>query len=263
MQIEHHRWCSPRLNRDMELKVYGHWGKPFIVFPCSRGRYFDFEGMGMVAEIAGFIDAGKIKLYCVDSVDSESWYNYAVPPAERNARHEAYDGYMVHEVVPFIRHHCGLPGARAMATGCSMGAYHAVNFFLKHPDLCEGTIALSGLYRLDRHEFDLERRRPAGGLFQLAHILSAETSTTRGFWTGTAGAPSSSAWARAPGRTRPSRTRAAWTALPRKIDPRLGGLLGSGRQPRLALVVQADELLPGQALRLTSRRLIRLRFPTF
>jgi esterase/lipase superfamily enzyme len=90
---EHHRWRSPRLNRDMEIKVYGHWGKPFIVFPCSRGRYFDFEGMGMVAEIAGFIDAGKLKLYCVDSVDSESWYNYAVPPGERNARHEAYDGY--------------------------------------------------------------------------------------------------------------------------------------------------------------------------
>jgi len=155
MQIEHHRWRSPRLNRDMELKVYGHWGKPFIVFPCSRGRYFDFEGMGMVAEIAGFIHAGKIKLYCVDSVDSESWYNYAVPPTERNARHEAYDGYMAQEVVPFIRQHCGSPGARAMATGCSMGAYHAVNFFLKHPDLCEGTIALSGLYRLDRHEFNL------------------------------------------------------------------------------------------------------------
>ena len=50
------------------------------------------------------------------------------------------------------RHHCGSPEARAMATGCSMGAYHAVNFFLKHPDLREGTLALSGLYRLDRHE---------------------------------------------------------------------------------------------------------------
>ena len=42
-----------------------------------------------------------------------------------------------------------------MATGCSMGAYHAVNFFLKHPDLFAGTIALSGLYRLDRNEFGI------------------------------------------------------------------------------------------------------------
>jgi esterase/lipase superfamily enzyme len=155
MQIEQHRWWSPRLNRDMELKVYGHWGRPFIVFPCSRGRYFDFEGMGMVSAIEGFIDLGKIKLFAIDSVDGESWYNWGVSPAERNARHEAYDGYVVNEVIPFVRQHCRSPEQRAMATGCSMGAYHAVNFFLKHPDLFEGTIALSGLYRLDRPEFGL------------------------------------------------------------------------------------------------------------
>ena len=85
MHIEQHRWWSPRLNRDMELKVYGHWGKPFLVFPCSRGRYFDFEGMGMVAAIGGHIDSGKIKVFAIDSVDSESWYNWGVAPAERNA----------------------------------------------------------------------------------------------------------------------------------------------------------------------------------
>jgi len=69
MQIEHHQWRSKHLNRDMALKVYGHWGKPIIVFPCSRGRYFDYEGMGMIEAIAGFVNAGKIKLICVDSVD--------------------------------------------------------------------------------------------------------------------------------------------------------------------------------------------------
>ena len=155
MHTEHHRWHSPHLNRDMELKVYGHWGKPYIVFPSSCGRYTDFEGMGMVAAIEGFINAGKVKLFAVDSVDAESWYNWDVPPAQRNARHEAYDAYVVEEVVPFARRHCDAPRERVMATGCSMGAYHAVNFFLKHPDAFEGTIALSGLYRLDRLEFKL------------------------------------------------------------------------------------------------------------
>jgi len=155
MHIEHHQWHSDHLGRDMDLKVYGHWGQPFIVFPCSRGRYFDYEGMGMIDAVAGFINAGKIKLYCVDSVDEASWYNFVVAPAQRNARHEDYDRYIVKEVVPFIRHHCRSPRARVMANGCSMGAYHAVNFFLKHPDAFEGTIALSGLYRLDRPEFQL------------------------------------------------------------------------------------------------------------
>jgi esterase/lipase superfamily enzyme len=155
MHVEHHHWSSPRLGRDMALKVYGHFGEPFIVFPCSRGRYVDFEGMGMVAAIADFIDAGKIKLFCIDGVDAESWYDLAAPPAARNARHEAYDGYVAGEVVPFVREHCRAPEGRVMAAGCSMGAYHAVNFFLKHPDLVAGTIALSGLYRLDRPEFGL------------------------------------------------------------------------------------------------------------
>ncbi len=69
MHIEHHQWWSHHLNRDMVPKVYGHWGKPFIVFPCSRGRYFDYEGMGMIEAIAGFINAGKLKLFCVDRFD--------------------------------------------------------------------------------------------------------------------------------------------------------------------------------------------------
>ena len=141
MNIEEHHWHSPHLGREMALKVYGHWGRPILVFPCSRGRYFDYEGM--------------VKLFCVDSVDEESWYNFGISPAERNARHEAYDGYIVAEVIPFIREHCKQPRERVIANGCSMGAYHAVNFFLKHPDVFGGTIALSGLYRLDRNEFGL------------------------------------------------------------------------------------------------------------
>ena len=155
MHIEEHRWRSPNLGREMSLRVYGHWGQPFVVFPCSRGRYFDYEGMGMIGALTGHIDSGRIKLFCIDSVDADSWYNFQVSPAERNACHEAYDRYVVTEAVPFIRSHCRSPGSRVMTNGCSMGAYHAVNFFFKHPDVFEGLIALSGLYRLDRSEFGL------------------------------------------------------------------------------------------------------------
>lgn len=155
MHTEEHHWHSPNLERDMPVKVYGHWGQPFIVFPCSRGRYFDYEGMGMVGAIAPFIDRGRIKLYCVDSIDAHSWYDFSVPPAERNARHEQFDRYITGEVVPFVRRHCRDEAQLIMTTGCSLGAYHSVNFFLRHPDLFAGTIALSGLYRLDRSEFGI------------------------------------------------------------------------------------------------------------
>jgi esterase/lipase superfamily enzyme len=155
MHTEHHKWYSENLGKDMELKVYGHYGKPIIVFPCSRGRFFDYEGLGMIDQIKHHIENGTIKLYSIDSVDSESWYNLSILPGDRNARHEAYDKYIAEEVTPFIRNHCNSPDERPMGTGASMGAYHCVNYFLKHPDICGGTIALSGLYRLDRKEFNI------------------------------------------------------------------------------------------------------------
>ena len=95
MHVEEQGWFSPNLDREMALKVYGHWGAPFIVFPSSRGRYFDYEGMGMIDAIADFINSGRIKLFCVDSVDAESWYNFSIPPEDRNARHEDYDRYII------------------------------------------------------------------------------------------------------------------------------------------------------------------------
>jgi len=156
MHRETHTWFSSHLDQNMTLNVYGHWGAPIIVFPCSQGRYFDYEGLGMIEAIAGFIDSGRVKLFCVDSVDAQSWYHFDGSPADRNTRHEAYDRYIVDEVIPFIGNHCHQSDVRVVANGCSMGAYHAVNFFLKHPDVFAGTIALSGLYRLDRAEFGLQ-----------------------------------------------------------------------------------------------------------
>ena len=156
MQSDNHLWFSPSLSRNMPLRVYGHWGVPILVFPCSLGRYYDYENMGMIDAIAPFIDAGIIKLYCIDSVDAESWYNFAVSPEHRDHRYRQYESYIINEVLPFIRSDCQQYDIKIMTNRCSMGAYHAVNMFLKHPDLFAGCIALSGLYRLDRREFALQ-----------------------------------------------------------------------------------------------------------
>jgi len=149
MHTEYHKWWSPRLSQDMELKVYGHYGKPVIVFPAQGGRFYEYEDFGMVEALRPFIDDGKIKLFTVDSIDYQSWANWSAHPADRARRHEDYDGYIVHEVAPFIDQHCGGQGQKMIATGCSMGAYHAANIFFRHPDLFDTVIALSGLYQLD------------------------------------------------------------------------------------------------------------------
>jgi esterase/lipase superfamily enzyme len=145
MHVEHHQWRSPRLGQDMELKVYGKGGRPFIVFPTSSGRFFDFENNGMVQAAERFIQRGGITLYAVDSIDQQSWDNREKPPEEKARRHNDYDWYIMEEVVPFIRGRGGHDG-RIMCTGVSMGASHSVLFFFKHPEVFQGTIALSGIY---------------------------------------------------------------------------------------------------------------------
>jgi esterase/lipase superfamily enzyme len=149
MQIEYHKWFSPILGHDMELKVYGYYGKPVMAFPSQQGRFHDFEDQGMTGTLARFIESGQIKLYAVDSLDGQSWANFDAHPADRARRHQDYDLYIVEEVVPFIRRHSGDTTEKFMTTGVSMGAYHAANFFFRHPDIFDTVIALSGLYRLN------------------------------------------------------------------------------------------------------------------
>ena len=148
MKVEYHHWWSPNLNQEMELKVYGWYGKPVLVFPAQGGRFYEYEDFKMVEAIHWFIDAGKIKLYTVDSLDNQTWANWGAHPAERARRHEDYDRYIIQEVAPFIYQHSANTPQKLLATGCSMGAYHAVNFFFRHPDIFDAVIALSGLYSL-------------------------------------------------------------------------------------------------------------------
>jgi len=147
MDTEYHKWWSSRLSQDMELKVYGHGGKPALVFPAQGGRFYEYEDFGMVEVCRPFIDSGKIQLYTVDSVDSQSWANWGAPPAERARRHSQYDAYLAEEVAPFIRQNNPYTG-KFLTTGCSMGGYHSANFFFRHPDLVDTMVAISGLFHL-------------------------------------------------------------------------------------------------------------------
>ena len=73
------------------------------------------------------------------------WSNRSLPLEGRAQRHGAYEAWIVDEVVPRIRDDCG--GAEDIITvGCSMGAFHALNFAFKRADLFPLAIGLSGNY---------------------------------------------------------------------------------------------------------------------
>ena len=162
MNREYHRWHSPELGRDMEMLVFGHAGLPAVVFPTSQARFYEFEDNGMVAAIADKIEGGHLQLFCVDTVDAESWYNRSVGADWRIARQVQYDNYIVREVVPFVRWKNQSP--HLVALGCSFGGYHAVNCSLKHPDV---------FYRIPFHErrFRHERTGLSAGLLRRQHVL--------------------------------------------------------------------------------------------
>ena len=150
MNQEHHRWYTSRLEREMGIRVHGHYGYPVLVFPTSGGDEWEYENRGVVAALAHHLDAGTVKLFCVGSVNSDSWYNDQVHPGRRSDLQAMYDAYVAFEVVPFIHDHCRTPGIPVATTGSSFGAYHAANTLLKHPDLVRRCLALSGLYDLRR-----------------------------------------------------------------------------------------------------------------
>jgi esterase/lipase superfamily enzyme len=130
----------------MELLVFGEAGAKVLVFPTREGRFYDYENWGLVDALRHSIDGGHIRLFCVDGVDSESFYCRSAPPPARAQRHRQYESYILNEVIPLMLSENGVPSL--IVHGCSIGAYHAVNLALRHPSLFCKVVALSGRYDL-------------------------------------------------------------------------------------------------------------------
>lgn len=148
MQREYHRWYSPALQREMELLVFGHAGARVLVFPSSLGKFYEWEDRGMVDVLREHVENGWLQLYCVDSVDAEAWYARWKHPGARAWRMTEYDRYLCDEVLPLSR--AKNPNPFFITTGASFGAYHAMNFALRHPELTGRVISLSGMFDVER-----------------------------------------------------------------------------------------------------------------
>ena len=145
MKREYRSWYSDRLQREMNIRVYGHTGTPLLILPTQDSMCDNFENFGMIDTVAPEIEAGKIQLFAVDTVDRETWSNVWGDKGWRAARQEDYYNYLIEEVLPFIRTENGT-GRLPIAVGCSLGGLHAAIVFLRRPDLFGGMMALSGVY---------------------------------------------------------------------------------------------------------------------
>ena len=145
MNGRHHSLWSPAIDAEANVHVYGHWGRPLIAFPSQQGPAWQYEERGMIDAIGDLIEAGRVKVYAVDSFDSGSWYREGLSLEERAQQHGRYEDWIVNQVVPFIRAESG-DAVEIAATGVSFGAYHAANFALRRADLFPLAICHSGVY---------------------------------------------------------------------------------------------------------------------
>ncbi|MDO4838651.1 MAG: alpha/beta hydrolase-fold protein [Clostridia bacterium] len=151
METQYFKQYSPALGRDMEVKVYGHAGRPVLFIPCQNGRFFDFENFRMTDAWAPFIDAGQVMVFSIDTIDAETWSDVNGDAYWRIRRYEQWIHFIVDELAPFMRDMVnarngwdGYPGI--IAFGCSLGATHAANLYFRFPGVFDGLLALSGIY---------------------------------------------------------------------------------------------------------------------
>jgi len=144
MKRDYRKWWSPALERDMELLVFGEGGSPVLVFPTSMGRFYQWEDFKMIDHMAARIDEGWLQLWCVDSVDAESFYDKSRPPEARVQRYLQYERYITDEVLPALRHEN--PVDFLITAGASFGAFHALALATRRPGIARKAIGLSGAY---------------------------------------------------------------------------------------------------------------------
>jgi len=146
LQENHISYYSHYLGRSIDLLVYGHWGYPILLFPTTMGRFYQTKDMGLIESVRGLVESGKYKIYCIDSIDADSWYGKYLHPGTRVANHAQYDKFLTHELVPMIQTQCSVD--KIGVAGCSFGGFHAANFAFKHPEQVAYLISMSGAFNI-------------------------------------------------------------------------------------------------------------------
>ncbi len=143
-------WYSHRIGREMPVVVYGNYGFALLLVPTAAADYLEYERFQLMDTLKPFIEAGKVKVFSINSINNESWLNNEMNPRDKAIRHQQFNSYVYEEVVPFIKMNTSQE-TPIVISGASFGALHSMNLFLRRPDLIDGVIAMSGVYDLTEY----------------------------------------------------------------------------------------------------------------
>ncbi len=143
-------WYSPALEKEMPVAVYGHYGFALLLIPTAAADFLEYERFNLIETLRPFIEAGKVKVFSIDSINNESWMHYPAHPLHKTYKHKQWNYYVYDELIPFIRSQTS-DDTPIIACGASFGALHSANLFFKRPDIIDGCIAISGVYDLTEY----------------------------------------------------------------------------------------------------------------
>ena len=145
------RWHSQRLEQDMQLVRWGHYGTPVLLFPTAGGDAEEVERFHLIGALRPLIDGGRIKVYSTDSVAGRAWISGKHSAEYCSLLQNRFDGFIYNEVAPAIRNDCQSDDIEIIATGASIGAFNAVATVCRHPDVFKLAIGMSGTFDLSKY----------------------------------------------------------------------------------------------------------------
>ncbi len=144
------RWHSPRMEHDITLVRWGHWGQPVLLLPTAGGDAEEAERMGALDAVWPLIEAGRIKVFSCDSIGGRALAAGWGTVAYRCWLTNRYQACLAEEVVPAIRADCSDNAAEVVVAGASIGAFNATALVCRYPHLFRAALAMSASYDLER-----------------------------------------------------------------------------------------------------------------
>jgi esterase/lipase superfamily enzyme len=151
MDKQHWSWDSQRLPERARVVRWGHFGAPVLLFPTAAGDYEEVERFHLVGAVGELLEAGRIKLYSIDSIAGKHWLRGKDSPEYCSRVQNEFDSFIYHEVAPLIRADCNDPRIEIITAGASIGAFNAVATVCRHPDVFRLAIGMSGTFDLSKY----------------------------------------------------------------------------------------------------------------
>ena len=143
------RWYSPRIEQDIGLVRYGHYGRPVLLFPTAGGDAHEAERQGLIEACSGLLTDGRIKIYSCDSTAGQALLHKRGSVAYRMWLFNQLQECVRREVVPAIHADSGA-GQSIVVAGSSIGAYNSVGVLARYPDVFGVAVCMSGTYDIGR-----------------------------------------------------------------------------------------------------------------